>query len=46
MNIFTKGDLTEILNVDLLHDYCDKTDEFDFYGNNTQDGHLLSLIHI
>ena len=39
-NIFTNGDLTEIRNVDLVHDYCDKTNEFAFYGYDTQDSNM------
>ena len=40
LNIITKGDLTEILNVDLVHDYCDKTNEFDLYGYDTKNSNM------
>ena len=33
---FTNGDLTDILNVDLLQDCFDKMDDFDFWGYDTQ----------
>ena len=36
LEIFTNGDLTDVLNVDLFHDYFDKTDDFDFCGYDTQ----------
>ena len=37
---FTNGDLTEILNVDLFHDYFDKTDECDFCGYDTPSSNM------
>ena len=40
MNIFTDGDLTDVLNVDLFLDYFGKMNEFGFYGYDTQDSNL------
>ena len=42
MNIITDGDLTNVLNVDLLHDYFGKMNEFGFYGYATQESNLFA----
>ena len=44
LNIITNGDLTEIHYVDLVHDYCDKTNEFGFYGYDTQDSSMWRCV--
>ena len=40
MNIITTGDLTEILNVDLVHDYYDITNKLKLFGYDTQDNNM------
>ena len=40
MNIFTDGDVTEILNVGLVNDYYGIMDKLKLFGYNTQDNSM------
>ena len=40
LEIFTDGDLTEILNVDLMNDDYDITDKLKLFGYDTQDNNM------